>query len=101
MTVPPGADPEQHQRRAAARDGLAGEFEGLRLRDLAAEALALAEAGLTARARLNDRGADEAQFLAVLRDRVNRGATAADDLLTKYKGEWQGDLSRIYADCAY
>ena len=88
-------------RRAAARDGLAGEFEGLRLRDLAAEALVLAEAGLAARARLDDSGADEAHFLAVLRDRVERGATAADDLLAKYHGEWQGDLSRIYADCAY
>ena len=88
-------------RRAAARDGLAGEFEGLKLRDLAAEALVLAEAGLAARGHLNDRGSDEAQFLAVLRDRVERGATEADDLLAKYHGEWQGDLSRIYADCAY
>ena len=61
----------------------------------------LAEAGLAARRHLNDRGSDEAQFLAVLRDRVERGATEADDLLAKYHGEWQGDLSRIYADCAY
>lgn len=39
-------------RRAAARDGLAGAYDGLRLRDLAAEVLGLAEAGLAARGRL-------------------------------------------------
>ena len=62
---------------------------------------ALAEAGLAARGHRNDGGADEARFLAVLRERVDRRATAADDLLKKYHGEWAGDLSRIYADCAY
>ena len=35
-------------RRAAARDGLAGEHDGIRLNDLAAEVLTLAEAGLAA-----------------------------------------------------
>lgn len=87
-------------RRAAARDGLAGEYGGLRLRDLAAEVLALAEAGLAARGQLMG-GADETGFLSVLRERVERGATLADDLLTKYREEWQGDLTRIYADAAY
>lgn len=94
------ADQREGLRRAAARDGLAGEYDGLRLRDLAAEVLALAEAGLAARNRLAG-GADETAFLAVLRERVERGATLADDLLAKYHGEWQRDLTPIYAETAY
>ena len=89
-------------RRAAARDGLAGEHDGIRLSDLAAEVLALAEAGLAARGHAAAQGGgDETAYLAVLRERVERGATLADDLLAKWAGEWQGDLRRIYADCAY
>ena len=44
---------------------------------------------------------DETAYLAVLRERVERGETLADELLAKFRGEWQGDLGRIYADCAY
>ena len=94
------AEQREGLRRAAARDGLAGEYDGLRLRDLATEALALAGAGLAARGRLAG-GADESGFLAVLRDRAARGATLADDLLAKYHSEWRGDLSPIYAETAY
>lgn len=88
-------------RRAAGRDGLAGAHDGLSLRDLAAEVLTLAEAGLAARGLTDASGADETHYLAPLRDRVDRGATLADDLLAAYHGEWQGDLSRIYATTAY
>lgn len=95
-------DTREGLRRAAARDGLSGEHDGIRLNDLAGEVLTLAEAGLAARARRSaDGAADEVGYLAVLRDRVERGMTAADDLLAKYHGEWQGDLSRIYAETAY
>ena len=94
-------DTREGLRRAAARDGLAGEHDGIRLNDLAAEVLSVAGAGLAARGRLSADGQDESCYLAVLRDRVARGMTAADDLLAKYHGEWQGDLSRIYAEAAY
>ena len=94
-------DTREGLRRAAARDGLAGEHDGIRLNDLAAEVLSVAGAGLAARGRLSADGQDESCYLAVLRDRVSRGMTAADDLLAKYHGEWQGDLSRIYAEAAY
>ena len=94
-------DTREGLRRAAARDGLAGEHDGIRLNDLAAEVLSVAGAGLAARGRLSADGQDESCYLAVLRDRVARGMTMADDLLAKYHGEWQGDLSRIYAEAAY
>lgn len=83
-------DTREGLRRAAARDGLAGGYAGINLRDLAGQALALAEAGLAAR------GADEEPFLAPLRDSVASGRVPADDLLAAYHGEWAGDLTRIY-----
>lgn len=88
-------------RYEAAKNGLAGEFAGIGLRDLAREVLEIAASGLAARARPGDGMADETGYLDVLRDRVARGATAADDLLAQYRGEWDGDLSRIYAAHAY
>ncbi len=90
-------------REAAAREALAGEVEGMRMRDLAAEVLAISEAGLKARARpgLGGLVPDERHFLNILKDEVETGITLADELLEKYHGEWGGDLSRIYAEYSY
>lgn len=83
-------DRREGLRRAAARDGLAGGYGGVQLRDLAGQVLALAESGLAAR------GAAEAGFLAPLRDSLATGRVPADDLLAAYHGDWAGDLTRVY-----
>lgn len=88
-------------RRAAARDALAGTSEGLSLRDLAREMVAIADQGLRARVLAGPGLADETPFLDVLREAVDSGATQADALLARYHGDWAGDLSRIYAERAY
>ncbi len=90
-------------RVAASVAGLQGEAGGVRLHDLAREAVAIAEAGLKARARPGADGLipDEAHFLGALRDSVESGRTPADELLEKYHGAWGGDLSRIYAEYSY
>ncbi|MBV0892188.1 glutamate--cysteine ligase [Paracoccus sp. Z118] len=90
-------------RRAAARDGLAGEAGGVALRDLSRQVLDIAEAGLKARARPGAGGliGDETHFLDALRETVETGITPADELLARYHGDWQGDLSRIYRDYSY
>ncbi|MDO5530203.1 MAG: glutamate-cysteine ligase family protein, partial [Paracoccus sp. (in: a-proteobacteria)] len=90
-------------RVAAARDALAGEAGGLRLHDLAREVLAIAEAGLQARARAGAGGLvpDESHFLNALRESVDSGSVPADELLAKYHGEWAGDLTRIYKEYSY
>ena len=36
-----------------------------------------------------------------LKESVESGKTLADDLLDRYYGDWNGDLSRIYADYSY
>ena len=90
-------------RVAAARDGLAGEYDGLNLHDIARDVLEIAEHGLKNRARPGQGGLvpDETHFLNALRESVDTGKVPADELLAKYKGEWAGDLSRIYGEYSY
>ena len=90
-------------RVAAGDQGLAAEVNGLKMLDLAREAIAIAEAGLKARARPGSGGMvpDETHFLNALQESVASGQGPADELLALYEGEWQGDLSRIYAEYSY
>nr|WP_294849529.1 glutamate--cysteine ligase [uncultured Sphingomonas sp.] len=71
------------------------------LRDLAARVLEISAAGLSDRAQLNASGDNESGFLDPLRDVVATGKTFADRLLDRYYGEWNGDLSRVYADYSF
>ena len=69
---------------------------GGKLRDIAAEVLAIARSGLRARGKLNEVGDDETGYLAPLDEIVATGKVPAQRLLDLYHGEWGGDLSRIY-----
>jgi glutamate--cysteine ligase len=92
----------QRLRDEVPRLGLAALTPtGEPLRDLAARVLAIAEGGLTARARLNGAGDNESGFLDPLREIVARGATPAEMLLERYHGEWQGDVRRIYDEMSF
>jgi glutamate--cysteine ligase len=71
---------------------------GGKLRDIAAEVLDIAGAGLTARARLNKAGDNESGFLDPLREIVRTGKVPAQVLLDRYEGAWAGDVSRVYAE---
>ncbi len=68
------------------------------LKDIAAEVLAIARAGLNARGRLNSMGDTEAGFLNPLDEIVASGKVPAQRLLDKFHGAWGGDLSKIYAE---
>ena len=78
-------------RVAASEQGLQGESDGVKLIDLARAALGLSHAGLAAR------GMDEQRLLAPLVQSLNSEKVQADRWLDLYKGEWKGDLGRIYA----
>ncbi|MBE0453307.1 MAG: glutamate--cysteine ligase [Roseovarius sp.] len=90
-------------RVAASVDGLQAKVGGIDMHALAREVLELSHAGLKARARPGGGGMipDETHFLDALRESVETGRTPADELLARYHGDWQGDLSRIYADYSY
>src|SRR3954468_7424054 len=89
----------QRLRDAVPKLGLAAETpRGETLGALGKRILAIADAGLNARARLNASGDNESGFLDPLREVLAAGKTPAERLLDRYHGEWNGDISRIYAE---
>jgi glutamate--cysteine ligase len=90
-------------RVAASVDGLQAVVNGQSMRDIAREAVAIAYSGLKARAIPGAGGmiADETHFLNALQESVETGRAPADELLERYHGDWNGDLTRIYADYSY
>ena len=74
---------------------------GGKLNDLAREILDISSAGLTARNRLNTSGDNESGFLDPLREVVAKGKSPAAQLLDRYHGEWNGDVSRIYDEMSF
>ena len=94
------AETREGLRVAASVSGLQGSANGVRLHDLAREAVALSLSGLKARAMASDDGliADETHFLAPVEESVATGRVMADEILEKWSGEWAGDISKIYAD---
>ena len=97
------AETREGLRVAASVDGLAAQVGDIAMQPLAREVVAIAEAGLKARARQGAAGLlpDETHFLNALKETVETGQTPADELLARYHGDWAGDLSRIYADYSY
>ncbi len=97
------ADTREALRVGASVDGLHARTGKLKMHDLAREAVAIADAGLRARARPGSGGMvpDETHFLNALKDSVETGMVPADELLERYHGEWDGDLDRIYDEFSY
>jgi glutamate--cysteine ligase len=92
----------QRLRDSVPKLGLAAPVPGGgTLQQLGARVLAIAEAGLNARAAHNLAGDNESGFLDPLRDIVARGATPAELLLERYRGEWRGDVSHIYDEMSF
>jgi glutamate--cysteine ligase len=86
-------------RNAVPRLGLDAPLPGGgRLKDIAAEVLDIARAGLTARNRLNASGDNETGFLEPLDEIVRTGKVPAQRLLDKFHGEWGGDIARVYEE---
>ncbi|HEV7659650.1 MAG TPA: glutamate--cysteine ligase [Allosphingosinicella sp.] len=89
-------------RDAVPKLGLKAETPGGEtLRELGIRILAIAEAGLKARARLNHAGDNESGFLDPLREVLATGLTPADRLLQAYEGDWAGDITRIYEEQSF
>ncbi len=97
------AETRQGLRVAASENGLQGAAGGVKLHDLAREVVQISEAGLKARAMPGAGGLipDETHFLNALKESVETGRTPADELLEKYRGEWAGDLTRLYPEYSY
>lgn len=88
-------------RAAVPARGLDATVGGRPLREVAADVLALASAGLKARARLNDSGRDESMYLDPIEAVVKSGKTAAQEMLDAYHGRWGGSVDPIFREYAY
>jgi glutamate--cysteine ligase len=78
----------QSLRDDAPRLGLAARVAGRDLRAVAAEALAIARAGLTRRARKDAQGRDETIYLAPLEQIVADGRVPAERWIARFEGAW-------------
>ena len=98
------AEERDQLRHDAGKYGLRAEIRGRPLaRASPATSSRSPTAGLRARARPGAGGmiADETHFLNALHEIVAAGQTPADEMLARFAGAWDGDLSRIYADYSY
>lgn len=98
-----GFDTETREglRVAASVSALQGEAGGVRLLDLARQAVELSREGLRARARKGAGLADETGYLDVLAESVASGRVQADKLLDLYHGPWKQSLTPIYEAVSY
>ncbi len=87
-------------RAAVPRQGLDTPWNGTTLRTLGVEAVRIAEQGLRARARRDGAGRDEAEYLIPLHGILGGGPNQAEYWLQKYRGEWDGDVTRIFEESA-
>jgi glutamate--cysteine ligase len=87
-----GFDTETREglRVSASEKGLQAEANDVKLLDLARAAVGLSHAGLAAR------GLGEERYLQPLVASLKAGKTQADRWLDLYRGDWGGDLGRIY-----
>ncbi len=93
---------ERHDlHQAVATHGLQAPFRGGTVADVALRAVEISRAGLAARKRLDRTGNDETGFVNVLQERASRGLTPADYLLEDFAAKWDGNIDRLYDDCAY
>ena len=97
------AEEREQLRIDASVHGLKAQLGGRSMQDIAREVLAISDAGLRARAREGIGGMvpDERHFLNALHDTVDRGETAAEELLAQYNGAWDGDVTRVFGEYSY
>lgn len=90
--------------RQALRDNvpalaLDAKIEGRSLRQIGRDVLALANAGLRRRARLDADGRDETVYLAPLEAILEDGRTLAQQRLDAYYGAWGRAIDAAFTDC--
>jgi glutamate--cysteine ligase len=87
-------------RAAVPRQALQAPWAGGTLRDLVRRVVAIARDGLRARARLDAAGQDESVYIAPLEALADGAPTQAERWLERFRGPWDGDAGRIFAESA-
>jgi glutamate--cysteine ligase len=92
--------------RQALRDdvprlALDASIAGRKVRDIAADMVALSEAGLKRRRHLDSQGRDETRFLTPLKEVLASGKTPAEKLRDLYLGPWNESVEPAFTALAY
>lgn len=95
------ASQREAARATAPRLGLATPVASRTLGEVAAEALAIARAGLKARGRRDASGQDETGFLQPLEMIVAAGSTRAQELLDAYETRWESSVEPAFEECVF
>jgi len=98
LTAPWTSEGRERLRREVPRLGLHTPHERTNVFDIAAQAVGIAEAGLVRRARLNAQEEDETIHLRPLEETIRLAKSPAERWLDKFRGAWNGDLSRIFTE---
>ena len=63
----------------------------------------ISEIGLKQRARASANGlySDESHFLESLKENIEKRKSSADELIEKYHGSWDKDLTKIFKEYSY
>ena len=95
------AEERQKLRDDVPKLGFKAEIRGITVHELARQMLTLARTGLRRRDRLDMNGCDETRYLDPIQAIVDEGRTAAEALIEKYLGPWQGQIDRVFEEQAY
>jgi glutamate--cysteine ligase len=95
------AEQRQALRDDVPRLGLHAKIANHSLRDIAKDALHLAQKGLKNRFHLNIRGEDESVYLAPLYDIVSNGRSLAELRLRTFQNEWKNNINPVYQHFIY
>ena len=90
------AEEREQMRAAVPKLAFRTPFRNTNVLELARRMLAIAREGLHRRGALDSAGGTEEGFLQPLQELVHRGETRADELLSAFRGEWKGDLCRLF-----
>ncbi|MBR0556865.1 glutamate--cysteine ligase [Ciceribacter sp. L1K23] len=88
-------------RNAVPTGGLDAPLAGGTVYDIARETVSISRGGLKRRGRLNGEGQDESVFLGSLDEILAKRTTLADDLLSLYKGRWNGSVEPVFDEYQY
>ena len=89
------AEERQAMRSAVPVLAFKTPFRNTTVLELARRMLTIATGGLEGRAAAAGMHSERG-FLEPVQELVDRGQTRAEELLALYRGEWKGDLSRLY-----
>ena len=87
-------------RPLVARQALNAPWQSGTVRDLAREMVAIARDGLAARGVLDQQGRSESVHLAPLETLVHGAPTQAEAWLSRFHGEWNGEITPIFRAAA-